>query len=604
MLTRMTYPDGSVHGFAYDPVHARLTSISEGAASKPITPFVSGLDYNKSGQVTEMRYGNRTVQNWKFDNRKRINLIDVTGPAGTVEDISYTLSPAGNVLTINNNEYTYDGFNRVAGAKTQLPGSVDPEKLVAKSFGSFRDASIVPTSGVLYDPDADLNSDDRVNGEDDILASYVSKAGKYDIESFTYDANGNRTVLVQNGDEYTYTYGKRNQLSTVHVRKAGENNRSLFAEYTYDENGNTMSRTIHASDGTTTTFKYDTLNRLVTTTSNGKTTSYAYDNAGNRLYKMDESGTTFYLRHGQITVAMDVTVYAPDSTEGATHLGMISRYVLSGDLVAGRITKKNPKSGAAVTEKSYYHLDHQNSSKAVTGETGEVVVQYVYRAFGEQLRRFWEGNPNKTVGNEMDDARYTYGGKELDDDTNLYYFNARYYDATTGRFINVDPVQDGSNWYVYCNNNPMNYIDPDGRVTITFGGGWGWAALISIGVNNGLLTVKITAGAGGGLYGAVDLSETEEDIGSKTGIGYDIKLSAASEETPSLDWSASGDVSVSNDKKVVANNDAEVTLSLGEQGKTLKSDGTVINSEPSGVSAGIIIVGGGTFKITIPIPEE
>jgi RHS repeat-associated protein len=41
---------------------------------------------------------------------------------------------------------------------------------------------------------------------------------------------------------------------------------------------------------------------------------------------------------------------------------------------------------------------------------------------------------------------YTYGGKEMDENTNLYYFNARYYDATTGRFINVDPIQDGSNW--------------------------------------------------------------------------------------------------------------------------------------------------------------
>ena len=44
----------------------------------------------------------------------------------------------------------------------------------------------------------------------------------------------------------------------------------------------------------------------------------------------------------------------------------------------------------------------------------------------------------------------------------LYYSNARYYDATIGRFINVDMIQDGTNWYVYCSNNPMNAIDPTG----------------------------------------------------------------------------------------------------------------------------------------------
>ena len=51
---------------------------------------------------------------------------------------------------------------------------------------------------------------------------------------------------------------------------------------------------------------------------------------------------------------------------------------------------------------------------------------------------------------------------ELADQVKLYYVNARYYDATIGRFINVDPIQDGTNWYVYCNNNPLSFVDPTG----------------------------------------------------------------------------------------------------------------------------------------------
>jgi len=102
-------------------------------------------------------------------------------------------------------------------------------------------------------------------------------------------------------------------------------------------------------------------------------------------------------------------------------------------------------------------LDHLNSTKMVTDENGEVEVNYTYRAFGEQLKMLDKG------GNETGDSgKYSYGGKELDDNTNLYYFNARYYDAVIGRYINVDPVQDGSNWYVYCNNNPLSFVDPTG----------------------------------------------------------------------------------------------------------------------------------------------
>ena len=57
-----------------------------------------------------------------------------------------------------------------------------------------------------------------------------------------------------------------------------------------------------------------------------------------------------------------------------------------------------------------------------------------------------------------------YTGKDLDEDTGLYYYNARWYDASTGRFISEDPARDGSNWFIYCSNNPIKYIDPTGMI--------------------------------------------------------------------------------------------------------------------------------------------
>jgi RHS repeat-associated protein len=58
-----------------------------------------------------------------------------------------------------------------------------------------------------------------------------------------------------------------------------------------------------------------------------------------------------------------------------------------------------------------------------------------------------------------------FTGKEIDEDSGLYYFLARYYDPDTGRFLSEDPAPNG-NLYVYCDNNPINKVDPDGRLDL------------------------------------------------------------------------------------------------------------------------------------------
>ena len=91
--------------------------------------------------------------------------------------------------------------------------------------------------------------DHTINGFDDIKASFINEEDIYDIESFAYDKNGNRTRLAQNGDVYTYEYGKRNRLEKIYVKKKLKLLKKLFAEYSYDTNGNTTNRKIYEDDG-------------------------------------------------------------------------------------------------------------------------------------------------------------------------------------------------------------------------------------------------------------------------------------------------------------------------------------------------------------------
>jgi RHS repeat-associated protein len=396
-----------------------------------------------------MDYANGTRQEWQFDNRKRIRHIRVTGPGDAViEELAYTLNGVGDILGINDNEYGYDGFGRLVDARTLVPGSEDLLKRVARYFGTYQNGD--PIRGVSYSAEADFNTDGRVNGADHLYAIRNTSEDAYDQERFGYDRAGNRVWLEQNGDELRYEYGKRNRLQRIYCKEQGQGSERLAAEYLYDENGNTICRKVYeGAEVESTVFGYDELNQLITTEQDGKESEYAYDPAGNRFLKKGPDGElTLYLRHGQIAVAMEVEVAPSGDTE---YKGKVSRYVLSGDLLAGRITTTVYPDDSTTVAKSWYHLDHLNSTKAVSDEAGAVEVRYEYRAFGEQLARLGEG-----------EATYTYSGKELDEATNLYYFNARYYDPAIGRFITLDPVQDGSNWYVYCDNNPLSMVDPTG----------------------------------------------------------------------------------------------------------------------------------------------
>ncbi|NLW48261.1 MAG: RHS repeat-associated core domain-containing protein [Firmicutes bacterium] len=83
-------------------------------------------------------------------------------------------------------------------------------------------------------------------------------------------------------------------------------------------------------------------------------------------------------------------------------------------------------------------------------------------------------DPNTFLDNyilEINPAGYSlFTGKVLEESTGLVYFGARWYDPEVGRFISVDPAEDGENWYALCDNDPVNYFDPDGRLSLR---GWG-----------------------------------------------------------------------------------------------------------------------------------
>ncbi|WP_131800832.1 RHS repeat domain-containing protein, partial [Flavobacterium psychrophilum] len=105
----------------------------------------------------------------------------------------------------------------------------------------------------------------------------------------------------------------------------------------------------------------------------------------------------------------------------------------------------------------YYHPDHLGSSSYISTLNGQISQHVEYIAFGEVL--FEEHSSSFK-------SPYLFNGKELDRETNLTNFGARYLDMKTSLWLNVDPLAErGPEYSPYCYtfNNPMRFNDPDGR---------------------------------------------------------------------------------------------------------------------------------------------
>ena len=227
----------------------------------------------------------------------------------------------------------------------------------------------------------------------------------------------------------------------------------LSTEYEYDENGN-LTKDLNKKK---TAIQYNCLNlpsRVMF--ANGNSISYLYDAAGRKLR------TVHFLEGDSVTTDYCGNVVYENGVPQIllTEVGYVS-------LTDGQY--------------HYYLKDHQGNNRVVVAEEGTIEEVNHYYPFGGVFSSTGDAQP------------YKYNGKELDRKGGLdwYDYGARMYDAVLGRWHAVDPMSEkyyGVSPYLYCANNPILLVDPNGM--------WPTWRGIRNGLNNALnTTLSFTNGA-------------------------------------------------------------------------------------------------------------
>ena len=307
----------------------------------------------------------------------------------------------------------------------------------------------------------------------------------------SYSLDGNRVSQTDSINGTTeYTYDKAGQLKTERLTKNGA---ASVISYAYDTRGNRINKN---TDGTICNYTYDLNNRLISDNDGIRTNSYTYDKNGNMTSRL--SGE---LIDGERAVAESESLDLFGISETAAATTENSTAVTYGYDLFNRLKTVNTDDGLTASYK--YHADGRRAEKTVNGvtswqwwdgdniiaeadadgavtsryyrgldlaasKTDNIVSYYSYDPHGSVVKLGTDSYTYDAFGNQKndDDTAYNpfrYCGEYYDAETGFIYLRNRYYSPDTGRFITEDPAKDGLNWYAYCENNPVNRWDPNGK---------------------------------------------------------------------------------------------------------------------------------------------
>lgn len=481
-------------------------------------PYMS-FEYSENGNVEAVldAKDNATMYTYDaYDRRVRTHYPHPTSPGyGNLDDYEEnTYDANGNVTAMRKRNgksvlQTWDKLNRVVGrtypnAEESLQFAYDLRGLRTETrytSGAHSDTYVWDNVGRLiraaadgrtlsYQYDASGNRT-RLTWPDGFFVTtdydsldrpvLLKDSGNNYLANYFYDMLDRRVAVNwQNGAVTAYQYNSQGSMSGMGLTFSAPTSSNV--QYTYSRNqlgeltGTSWNNELYQWKGAVTgsrTYVTNGLNQYKSQVGS----SYAYDANGNASL-IDNSFNTYDLGNrlkkvGRGNAALE---YDPEGRLQRTIIAgvttdllydgtdLIAEYDASGALqqryVHGPGTDEPIVSyeGDGTTARTWMIADNLGSIVATTDASGYATNTFSYGPFGE-------------TDSWVDGPRFRYTGQQYFARSGLYYYKARFYSPTMGRFLQTDPAgtKDDLNLYAYVGNNPVNRVDPTGLAKVAVG---------------------------------------------------------------------------------------------------------------------------------------
>ena len=496
-LTATTYGNGAKLSSRYDDFN-RVMGVVYGEETTPRYEY----DYNAKGQVARVRDNllNRTTQS-EYDLANRPVRVKTSEDAKHVytgqvayDNVYGNLSEFAEKVGENRQEYGtkfgYDDENRPTsltysiGATTIGQSTTTIDKLNRTTFSAVKLGSKTFTSEYHF------AAGGYGTGSVTNLVSSITQPGCNC--GYGYDDNGNIASATLNGKWTGYSYDALGQLVQVNDHsdtRSGADGTTW--KYTYDLGGNILKKERFAYADTTTpletvTYTYGDANwRDKLTAVNGSairydaignplndgTWTYTWQN-GRQLQKMQKSGVTAEFVYNADGLRVQKTVNGV-ATKYTLHGKNIVHMTSGADELHFFYDAQNKPAVVIFNGIAYAYLyDLQGDVIGLVDNNGTQMVSYTYDAWGKMLSK--TGTLASTLGTIQP---FRYRGYALDEETELYYNQSRFYNPSIARFITADTTGvltaslkslTEKNLFAYCDNNPVMRKDIDGAFWDTF----------------------------------------------------------------------------------------------------------------------------------------